>query len=447
MNVQDHQESTTALARIAPGLVGFLHFFTLGAALPLLPLYLTRTLGYSWTVAGIILTTIPCSLLIAQFIVRRLSDIGVDSRLGLSLHHLLAAGTAIAARMYLPSPNVQGSDWRWVMALIALYFICLMPAMTWIAQVGDGVSQAGRSVIRSWRVWGAAGFVAPAWLVESVLIRFSELVPGIESHEIQFLIAGWAGLATAFAAILLPESDSERSSDPEPADEDRSGPGKLMVLATVLLVVVQRGHYMGNAPFFQSVLERYEVERLFVYRLTVSDQVFELFGLFILGTGFTRFGPRLMLVAGASAWLGRSLLSGWMSQSLVSGKIAMACLFGSQVLHGIAVVMFFGTLGVVLRIHYGTKAIRRHVMLAAIVGIPATLISGLIADVMLAPNSTQLILHGLNDFGLSGIVDGENVLWLRGWTGIWWLSAIPCFLATILVSLARQPELNEDTTL
>ena len=64
MNLSDNPASTSGLARVAPGLVGFLHFLTLGAALPLLPLYLKATLGYSWTICGVILTAVPFSLLI-----------------------------------------------------------------------------------------------------------------------------------------------------------------------------------------------------------------------------------------------------------------------------------------------------------------------------------------------------------------------------------------------
>ena len=179
MNVPAYPPSTTGLARVAPGLVGFLHFFTLGAALPLLPLNLTRTLGYGWTLTGVILTTIPFSLLIGQIFVRTLSELGIDVRLGLAMSHLLAAGVAMSAGIWLePSAGVS-FNWLKVFGLIGLYFALLAPSMIWIARVGDASTTAGRSVIRSWRVWGAVGFVAPAWLCESALTRFPNLVSAV----------------------------------------------------------------------------------------------------------------------------------------------------------------------------------------------------------------------------------------------------------------------------
>ena len=120
---------------MAPGLVGFLHFFTLGAALPLLPLYLKATLGYSWTVCGVILTAVPFSLLIAQVVVRSLSQYGIDVLLGLSMSHLLAAGVAMAAAFRAELSADSASDWRYVFGFAVLYFSLLAPSMSWIARV------------------------------------------------------------------------------------------------------------------------------------------------------------------------------------------------------------------------------------------------------------------------------------------------------------------------
>ena len=203
MNATADPTATSGLSRVAPGLVGFLHFFTLGSALPLLPLYLKGTLGYSWTLTGVILTAIPFSLLIAQVFVRSLSQLGIDVRLGLAVSHLMAAGIAMAAAFRAELTADATSDWRYVFGFAVLYFSLLAPSMSWIARVGDAATSSGRSIIRRWRVWGTVGFITPAWLCELVLVRFPNLLPMVESHEILIPIAGWAGLATAFAAILL----------------------------------------------------------------------------------------------------------------------------------------------------------------------------------------------------------------------------------------------------
>ena len=196
MNATAHPTGTLGLSRVAPGLVGFLHFFTLGAALPLLPLYLKGTLGYSWTLTGVILTAIPFSLLIAQIFVRSLSQLGIDVRLGLAVSHLMAAGIAMAAAFRAELIADATSDWRYVFGFTVLYFSLLAPSMSWIARVGDAATSSGRSVVRLWRVWGTVGFIAPAWLCELVLVRFPNLVPLVESVSIGVVVSYLALLAS-----------------------------------------------------------------------------------------------------------------------------------------------------------------------------------------------------------------------------------------------------------
>lgn len=448
MNATADPTATSGLSRVAPGLVGFLHFFTLGSALPLLPLYLKGTLGYSWTSTSIILTAVPFSLLIAQVFVRSLSQLGIDVRLGLAVSHLMAAGIAMAAAFRAELTADATSDWRYVFGFTVLYFSLLAPSMSWIARVGDAATSSGRSIIRLWRVWGTVGFIAPAWLCELVLVRFPNLVPMVESHEILIPVAGWAGLATAFAAILLPEVE------PEPVQLGGSGqgadgvsPSRLgvsLAAAVVIVVVVQRCHYLWNAPFFESILNAHAVERQFVHRLMVSDQVFELIGLFLLGTGVMRFGTRMMLTVGAVAWFGRAILLAWMSQSSPSGQVAMVSLFGAQILQGIAIAAFFGTLGAILKLHHGVSACRYQVMLVSVCGIVGMLFGGVIADDILtgSPGFVLTELPGL--IGISTSDSPNAARMLQGWSGVWSLSAVPCLLAILLAGLSKTASVSLD---
>ena len=441
MNTPDHPSSTSAIASAAPGLVGFLHFFTLGAALPLLPLYLKTTLGYSWTVTGVILTAVPFSLLIAQVFVRALSRYGVDVRLGLAVSHLMAAGVAMAAAFRAELSADATTDWRSVFGFVVLYFSLLAPSMTWIARVGDAATSSGRSIIRMWRVWGTVGFIAPAWLCELVLVRFPNLLPMVESHEILIPVAGWAGLATAFAAILLPEVEPEPvdsvSPELQPSNPASAKFGALLAVAVLMLVVVQRCHYLWNAPFFESILQQFKVGRQFVYRLTVADQVFELMALFMLGAGVMKFGTRAMLTVGAVACFSRAVLLAWMSQASPSGQVAMASICGAQILQGVAIVAFFGTLGLILRSHHDVAACRYQIMLVAVCGILGMLAAGFVAEALLS-GGPESILYELRI--VMGVTDSGILFlnpWLQGWTGIWLVSSVPSLLAILLAGLSK----------
>lgn len=448
MNTPDHPSSTSALASLAPGLVGFLHFFTLGAALPLLSLYLKATLGYSWTVTGVIMTAVPFSLLIAQVFVRSLSRYGVDVRLGLAVSHLMAAGVAMTAAFRAELSADATSDWRSVFGIVVLYFSLLAPSMSWVARVGDAATSSGRSIIRRWRVWGTVGFLAPAWLCELVLVRFPNLLPMVESHEILIPVAGWAGLATAFAAILLPEVEPEPvnslSSELQPSDPAAAKFGASLAIAVLMIVVVQRCHYLWNAPFFESILRQHEVERQFVYRLTVADQVFELLALFLLGAGVMKFGTRAMLTVGAVAWFSRAVLLAWMSQASPSGQVAMASVCGAQILQGVAIAAFFGTLGVILKLHHGVAACRYQIMLVSICGIVGMLIGGVIADGILAAGPDSLLRNLPGLIGLSDLENPDSVSWLQGWSGVWCLSAVPCLVAMLLTGLSKAASVSLD---
>ncbi|MFT5325808.1 MAG: hypothetical protein ACI8P0_003680 [Planctomycetaceae bacterium] len=433
---------------MAPGLVGFLHFFTLGAALPLLPLYLKATLGYSWTVTGVIMTAVPFSLLIAQVFVRSLSRYGVDVRLGLAVSHLMAAGVAMTAAFRAELSADATSDWRSVFGFVVLYFSLLAPSMSWVARVGDAATSSGRSIIRLWRVWGTVGFLAPAWLCELVLVRFPNLLPMVESHEILIPVAGWAGLATAFAAILLPEVEPEPvdslSSELQPSDPEAAKFGASLAVAVLMLVIVQRCHYLWNAPFFESILRQHEVERQFVYRLTVADQVFELLALFMLGAGVMKFGTRAMLTVGAVAWFSRAVLLAWMSQASPSGQVAMASVCGAQILQGVAIAAFFGTLGVILKLHHGVAACRYQIMLVSICGIVGMLIGGVIAEALLPGGPTSILyeLRTIMGFSDSGTLFQNP--WLQGWSGVWCLSAVPCLVAMLLTGLSKAASVSLD---
>lgn len=447
MNSPDSQTVATVLTRVAPGLVGFLHFFTLGAALPLFPLYLRNSLGVSWTIAGVILTAIPFSLLVGQVVVRSLSGIGIDVRLGLSVSHLLAAGIAMVAafRDRLPLDGIPG--WLPVFGLTVLYFSLLSPSMIWFARIGDASSESGQSMIRSWRVWGTVGFITPAWLCESVLIRMPELEAAVESFEILFQMAAWAGLATAFSAVLLPGADATSADGADPGNADSPSSERIglgLASAVVLSVLVQRCHYVWNAPFFKSILDEYELATPLIFRLVVASQVFELFGLMLLGCGVLKFGARTMLVAGALSWSGRSLLLAWVAQAKASIHLELLSLGAAQILQGAATVAFFGTLGVVLRLHRGVDACRYQIMLVSVCGVLAVLLGGCFADAMLDRNLVPAVQGPLYRMELQSTGRFSIDAWFQGWAGVWCLSAIPSLLAVACVSSSKSASLCAD---
>lgn len=441
MNRIDHQTESTVISRMAPGLVGFLHGFVLGASIPLLPLYLKEIQGFSWTVTGIILTAIPFSLFVGFVSVRALTHVGVDARSGLAVSHLLAAGVAMAVAFRVELPVQVSADWLPVFALAILYFSLLSPAIAWIGRFGDATTTSGQSTVRSLRVWGTVGFIVPAWLCESVLIRFSELEAAVRSYEILFQIVAWSGLAAALSAILLPDGDSSASARADPyGPQGEMTAGRLgigLASSLVLMVLVQRCHYVWSAPFFAAMIEPFNPSSPIVYRLLVADQIVELFGLLLLGAGLLKFGTRAILIIGALAWSGRSLLLAGISHGEHSIHLKMFSLGAAQILQGVAIVAYFGTLGVILRLHHRSDGCSSQIMLVAVTGVLAMLVGGCAADAFL---DRELIapVHGpLRSLEISGGESSSVDVWYHGWAGVWYLSAVPGLLAVALVGFSK----------
>jgi len=133
-----------------------------------------------------------------------------------------------------------------------------------------------------------------------------------------------------------------------------------------------------------------------------------------------------------------------MSQASPSGQVAMASLCGAQILQGVAIAAFFGTLGVILKLNHGVAACRYQIMLVSVCGIVGMLIGGVIADDILAagPNSLLRNLPGM--IGLSDSESPVDVSWLQGWSGVWCLSALPCLVAIILTGLSKAASVSLD---
>ena len=79
--------------------LSFLHFATLGVVIPFLPLYLKRSLEFSWVHVGLVFGAFPLGTLLAPAVSRWLRGIGIDPRTGLAFGHLAAAGLDLMSQL------------------------------------------------------------------------------------------------------------------------------------------------------------------------------------------------------------------------------------------------------------------------------------------------------------------------------------------------------------
>ncbi len=305
----------------------------------------------------------------------------------------------------------------------------------------ESAAKTGRGG-NAWRLWGAVGFVAPAWLSEVGLIRFPELRDAVHSQDILLLTAGWA--ATALFALLSP---SNPVSDARTKAEDSvsAGPTRLpmlLLLAFVLMIFLQRGQSLWTAPFFSETAQRHGLAQPFVHRLVVVSHVAETFGLFLLVAFLRVFRLRMTMLLSVLAWTGRAVLLAWVSEAEMSVRAALSWLFAAQVLYGIGMIGFFGVLGTVLGAREDRRESGTTPILAGVAAVFAYALAGwLIAQFQAAEPST--VLSRMLQLFPSSIQFAGATLEFSRWSGAWMFSAVPGPVVLLLVLFARPPRLSD----
>ena len=426
--------------RVSTSLLSVLHFAVLGTVLPMLPLYLRSTLRLSWTQTGIAFAALPLGLVFSPLIERHVRRIGLDARSGLAISHLLAAGLAMtAAGGLVPSKGQPASLWIVCGGLLA-YSIALSPALLWLPQATgkrDGLSST------SWRLWGAIGFVAPAWLLETVLIRSVELHDRIQSHEILPAVAGWVGAFAVVAALMTPgEPLSRAKTVPESRAGHRSY-GLGFVLSLVLIVVVQRCNQLWTAPLIEFLTVERSIEIPLIHRLATVSQVFEAIGLYGLAGLLVILRPRFTACLGALTWMAKAMLVGWVTQSDLPQRETLTWLFLAQTLQGFALIGFYGGLAALAGrdVHRATAG--RTALLGGVAGAVGLVAAGALTESLLSVPG-GVFREAVTRLPASIEVGGCDVT-LRGWPAVWWLSSVPALIAAVVVLFAgRQTDPDEE---
>lgn len=430
------EEVTSVRLRFTLGLVSLLHYATLGALLPLLPLFLRETLGLTWTDTGIVLAGLPLGVVAAPHIVRLATRFGIDARTGLAGSHLAAAGLV----MVVASMRNEGADQAVAVShaaiAVLLYSTLLTPSFLWLPELAgrrSGVSET------AWRLWGAIGFVAPAWVFEVGFSRVASIVDSVASHELALIAAGWLGVATVVAALAVPAEEDRLLADMKEDDGRSSPPGILLLFALLLMIVLQRVHSAWTAPFFADVIGRFEIPQPIIHRLCVVSGVFEVAALYGLGFVLSLTGARIGMIIGILGWAARSVLLAWVAQTPLSVREALCWLMVAQALYGLSLVGFFGSFAAMSAERFQLLKHRRLSMFAGIVGAAALVALGTLTDAMVsaAPESISLLplTHSFHGHTLN----------LRGWSGVWWQTALPAMPA-LLFALFGKWKTTDDTS-
>lgn len=435
---QDVSSKVSPRERCGLGLVSFFHFAVLGAWLPVLPLYCQETLGFRWQQTGLVCACVFLGLLLAPVIHSASKKIAIDARVGLAASHLLGAGISMGIGWSRQRAEFQSVDLWHAVALVSVFSIVISPTFRWMHELSVDVQasdvDARKSI--SWRLWGAVGFVLPAWITEFAMGQLPMFSASVTSRDVLWLVAGWAGVLAAFATFVVPRLN--RHVEHAEVSTQRIGSG--LAVAFILILFAHRAQSLWMPVFFDRVLFLHQVTMPFEHRLLVVSQVFEMLALYMLVLSLTTVRIRLTICLGAACWLTRGLLMIWMNQTQMPGREALTVLFIGQVLSGVGLVFFFGAIGSIAAANPRTGLLTG---LGGAASVVAVLIAGASAHRLIDPDTEpfQAVESLVETIKFGGIE------WrLRGWNLLWLATSLLSFIAILFVLVARLPLANQDET-
>ena len=323
------RSSSSLLGRLAAMM--FLQYFVQGAYLPVVSVYVERTLGFSAIQIGIFGSALAVGPILAPFLIGQIVDRLFAAQYVLAVCHL-AAGVVMLV--------LFGQTGVWpVIVLGTIYSILYVPTMMLTNAVAFEHLKNSNMEFPWVRIFGTMGFIVPAYLVEFWWLRGLDGPELDRARGIVFAFSGIAGLVMAFYCLTLPHTP------PKPRDDRRYAPGAVLAMLARLdfAVLVHVSFFIAIAhqfaltwysPFLRVILD---AGGWGAYEQSISSlgQITELVVLAVLGLLLRGLGFKWTLVLGASAYLLRCLLFAavFSLDPPFAGKLALAA--AGQALHGL----------------------------------------------------------------------------------------------------------------
>ncbi len=414
--------------RFAIGLLSLLHYAVLGCVLPLLPNLLRERFGLTWTELAAVLTALPLGLLPVGAIANGTARIGIDPKTSAATTYLLMAGLLMAGTSYLQRTPLQSLHVLELSGGLLAFFVLLCLALRWLPEIAGRLTGASNT---AWRLWGAIGFILPAWLLESSMLpRFGVTVPAL-TLETTFEAAAWLSVVAVPIALLTPAASTTDEESASPTIQTRMS--TRLVVGIAIAAVVSRMHVVTTAPFTAAVIDHYAITERLLARIVVVSGVFEVVALFGIGLALKVLGPRGTLLLAGIGWLMRCGLLAWTAQTPITSREALLSLVAAQALCGLSTASVFAALAAStngFRTLTVSSTISRTSGLAGAAGI---LVMGVLADALLESTGPAA---GLLQWLPKSFNIATHAVGLTGWAGVWWCSAVaPALLILIAVVL------------
>lgn len=300
-----------------------LFYLAAGAHLPVISLYLTKSLGFTGAQTGAVLSMSALSAIAAPLVGSFIADRLVSSERLLAYAQFLSGVLMFILTLqekYLP-----------IFILYLLYELVFQPGVAVTNAIvfhhtPDSTRRFG--VIRK---WGTIGWILAGWFFSIVWLRF---FGGEIGDALVFSAATSIGLGLYSLTLPSGHKNAPRRKRLFPAEALRlfRRPAMLAVaVAAFFIQMVDKYYYFGTAPFLRDIGFADSI----IMPIMTIGQITEVLFLALLGGILTRIGYRKALMIGAFMEVGR-----FFCFSLVGWKyFAVLGIF----FHGPAFALFFST--------------------------------------------------------------------------------------------------------
>ena len=305
----------------------FLQYVIWGSWLPLLALYLTRSLHLSGTEIGWIFATQAIASVAALFVSGQIADRYMPIDRFLALSHL-AGGVAMFALGF------QETFWSFFVVML-VYTIAYIPTLSLANAIAfhhlkDAQKEFGRV-----RLWGTIGWIAASW-------PFVFILAGKEGAAMDkalgsiFVVAGLASLALAAFCLFLPKTPpatgvAERNA-PFAAIKLLAVPSiAVLFVVTFLDALVHQCYFQWTSPFLSQI----GVPENMIMPAMSLGQISEIATMAGLGYFLKRLGWRRIMIIG--------ILGHVVRFAIYAVGDPVWLVVGSNLVHGFCYAFFFAT--------------------------------------------------------------------------------------------------------
>lgn len=405
--------------------VSFLIYAAMGSVLPMLPLFLRTSTTLSWSQAASVCAGLPLGSAIAVPLIRWAQRRRYDPRLGTAFGQLLASAVAMSVVIAAQNKLLLSLDWCIAAAVATVYGVLVAWTASWLHEFVGQTAPSNPSASREWRLWGAVGFVLPAWCVELAAGRVTFVV--WDMFEVLYSISAWVGLAAVMVLIVAWRQEVSVRLEEELPDGQAARPATslALLLAVTMIAVLQRCHEFWAAPFIEKVLEQHNPSSPLSLRLSVVAHVAEVGMLYGLGRLLLLVGPRTTLLLALLLWFARCVTFGVVAQTPLGAREALTGLFFAQVMGGVATVLFAGTAAVLVgrELSSARRGLARMLIVSGCVAAVGVYLAGALTDAAIEKTGTAWAQSFWNLLPTRTTL-GSQLLILREWSGLWFMSSL-----------------------